>query len=331
MSQLRRRSTPQSIHSHWSDSASIRPSFPIHALAKPLSKFMYQRQAAGIIAENAGSPLSAETAEILATYLTFKDIFPSTRLLVLDHLGSRVLNSKEDTQVVANSSVLGSFSQLLQLYTSNLPILRSTCTLVGHLAQYEESKAMMHGLDLHPQLVPLSSHIDFDVQKAAVSALIALDVVEPLLHCFLLSRRLLTQREIILILGSQARKGEQHARLIVECDTILRDCITKSIWSADRELVELMCKMLLNISEYKVVLMIIADARFITQLTALSSLVVSLQFKIFTHSTSYIIPSWGSDVAGKMANLINILRQWQREKLGELSVGEEEEEYRPGP
>ncbi|KAJ7737354.1 hypothetical protein B0H16DRAFT_1572277 [Mycena metata] len=281
MSQLRRWSTPQSIHSHWSDSASIRPSFPIHALAKPLSKFMYQRQATGIIAENAGSPLSAETAEVLATYLTFKDIFPSTRALVLDHLDSRVLKSKEDVQTVADSSVLGLIPELLQSYTNNPPILRSTCTLVGDLAQHEGSKAIMRGLELHPQLTSLSDHKDFDVQKAAISALDGLDAIEPLLDFFLLSSRLPTQRDILFILWSKARKGEQHARLIVQCDTILRDCIAKSIWSADLALVRVMCQMLLSISEYKTVLMIIADARFIAQLTALSSLVVSSRFTIF--------------------------------------------------
>ncbi|KAJ7758288.1 hypothetical protein B0H16DRAFT_649610 [Mycena metata] len=189
MSQLRRSSTPRSIHSYWTDSASIRPSFPIHALAKPLSKFMYQRQAAGIIAQNAESPLSAETAEILATYLTFKDIFPLTRVLVLDHLASRVARSWQDTQVVADSSVLGSLPELLWLYTSSPAILRSTCALIRHLAWNEGPKAKMRGLEIQTQLTPLSNHLDFGVQKAAFLALDAFDAIEPLLDCFLWAAR----------------------------------------------------------------------------------------------------------------------------------------------
>ncbi|KAJ7030860.1 hypothetical protein C8F04DRAFT_1112719 [Mycena alexandri] len=301
MHPLRRWPTSPSIHSHWSDSASIRPSFPIHALAKPLSKFMYHRQAAGIIAENSESALSPEVVEVLATYLTFKDIFPSTRMLVLDHLGSRVLSSKQDAQVVANSNVLGSLPEILRLDTSSPHILRSTCTLVGHLAQREELRAIMFGLELHPQLIPLANHRDFEVQKAAVSALNGLDVVEPLLHYFLSSNSFPMQMTILNILELRARKDEQHARLIVECDTTLRNCISKSLRSANRDILRLVCLLLLNISEYK------------TLLIALSSAMATH----FNHLEEYLSEDdfLKEDLARKVRNLKDSLECWQNERL----------------
>ncbi|KAJ7906191.1 hypothetical protein B0H13DRAFT_2021508, partial [Mycena leptocephala] len=45
MQPLRRWSTPQSVHSWWSDSNPTGATIPLHALAKPLMKRLYHRQA----------------------------------------------------------------------------------------------------------------------------------------------------------------------------------------------------------------------------------------------------------------------------------------------
>ncbi|KAJ7712239.1 hypothetical protein B0H16DRAFT_581052 [Mycena metata] len=184
MSQLRRWSTPQSVYSHWSDSTPIGPSFPIHALAKPLSKFLYHRQATGIIAKMGGSPLSVETVEVLTTYLMFKDIFPSTRALVLDHLGARAFHSEADAQLVMNN-VLGLVPELL---SSSVPdIIYGICWLLNSLTRHKKLKAtILCGLELHPHLVPFLNHRDLVVQSSAAYALGDLDRVETLLgHLFL--------------------------------------------------------------------------------------------------------------------------------------------------
>ncbi|KAJ7030861.1 hypothetical protein C8F04DRAFT_1112722 [Mycena alexandri] len=153
MPKLRRSFTPQSIYSHWSDSTPVGPSFPIHALAKPLSKFLYHRQAIGIVAKNAGFALSLDVVEVLTTYLTFKDIFPSTRVLVLDHLGFRAKASERDAQIIMDSKVLGCVPELLSL--SDPHILRTICYLLGSLARHDKLKAAMRGLEFYPQLVLL--------------------------------------------------------------------------------------------------------------------------------------------------------------------------------
>ncbi|KAJ7177606.1 hypothetical protein C8R46DRAFT_1328165 [Mycena filopes] len=138
MAHLRRWPTPPSIYSDWTDSKPLGATMSIHALAKPLSKFLYHGQAIGIIETNRGTPLSRDTADILTTYLTFKNILPSTRALVLLDLSDRAGSSELDAQVI--------------------PILR--------------------GLELHPQLVPLLSDSCSSVQMASVSVLKALDMAE---------------------------------------------------------------------------------------------------------------------------------------------------------
>ncbi|KAJ7165372.1 hypothetical protein C8R46DRAFT_306160 [Mycena filopes] len=109
MAHLRRWPTPQSIYSDWTDSRPPGATISIHALAKPLSKFLYHRQAIGIIENNRGTPLSKETADILTTYLTFKNILPSTRALVLLHFSLRAASSELDAQVIVESDALGRF------------------------------------------------------------------------------------------------------------------------------------------------------------------------------------------------------------------------------
>ncbi|KAJ7714140.1 hypothetical protein B0H16DRAFT_1899211 [Mycena metata] len=214
MSQLRRWPTPQSIYSHWSDSTPIGPSFPIHALAKPLSKFLYNRQAMAFIAKNDDFPLSVDLVEVLTTYLTFKDILPSTRVLVLDYLLRRALRSNEEAQLILGSDALGVVSELL--LASHPDIILATCDLLGYLF-HQELEPMVYRFEVwHPQLTELLTHRDATVRRAAAYVLDDSDMVEALL-CHLLSTNITptTQVDILNILDWRADKGEQQARLLV--------------------------------------------------------------------------------------------------------------------
>ncbi|KAJ6562435.1 armadillo-type protein [Mycena capillaripes] len=168
MPPLQRSPTPQSIHSWWSDSNPLGATIPIHTLAKPLSKRLYHRQAIGIIAERRDSPLSKQTVEILTSYLLFKDILPSTRVLVLDHL-TQACNAEQEAQVVVEGGALGCTLELLR--SSNSDILRSTCLMLESIAHHKTLKTGIIELGLCKEIVSLFSHRNIDVQTAAVQAL----------------------------------------------------------------------------------------------------------------------------------------------------------------
>jgi hypothetical protein len=72
MPPLTRTDTRASIFSWWSDNNSLlqySPTINLHAVAKPLIKFMYHRQAKEFIKKNKGNPLSTELLEIYWSYL----------------------------------------------------------------------------------------------------------------------------------------------------------------------------------------------------------------------------------------------------------------------
>ncbi|KAJ7476919.1 hypothetical protein B0H11DRAFT_1304274 [Mycena galericulata] len=149
MQPLRRRSTPQSVHSWWSDSNPPGATISLHALAKPLSKFLYHRQASGIIAKGADSPLSRETVEILTTYLTFKDIFPSTRALVLTYLGARAGRTEDDARAIVDGNgiacAMACAAELLQ--SSNPDVFNLTCHMLQNIAQHQSLRNAVDEID----------------------------------------------------------------------------------------------------------------------------------------------------------------------------------------
>ncbi|KAJ7641803.1 hypothetical protein FB45DRAFT_361932 [Roridomyces roridus] len=78
-----------SLRSWWSDSNPLLqgPTINIHALAKPLLKRMYHRQALGFIAKDVPrQPLSKEMIEIYVSYLACKYVSLETQFAVLKHL-----------------------------------------------------------------------------------------------------------------------------------------------------------------------------------------------------------------------------------------------------
>ncbi|KAJ6449788.1 armadillo-type protein [Mycena sanguinolenta] len=164
MPPLQRWPTRESILSWWSDSNSLGATIPLHTLSKPLMKHLYHRQAIGLIS---GSPLSMELVEVLTTYLDYKEISSSTRLLVLDHLRHRAQNSEDEAHMVVNA--LTSVKDLL--HSSRPDILSHTCRLFRTLTYYESLQKPVIHLDPFPQLVSLLSHKRTRVQEEAVNAL----------------------------------------------------------------------------------------------------------------------------------------------------------------
>ncbi|KAJ7622368.1 armadillo-type protein [Roridomyces roridus] len=127
--------TPRSQASWWSDRNSmlhISPTMKIHAAAKPLMKFLYHRQALGIMEDTRESPLFGELLDIYSSYLLYKYVSPATRIVVLQHLERRARSSADDARAILCSSVLDPLIQLLTIERFRT----TTYPLVGMLLAY---------------------------------------------------------------------------------------------------------------------------------------------------------------------------------------------------
>ncbi|KAK7033771.1 hypothetical protein R3P38DRAFT_2772671 [Favolaschia claudopus] len=104
-----RPSTPDSVHSWWSDSNSIGPTISIHAAAKPLMRLMYHRQVRSFFKRNQDTPITPELIEICLGYLSYKYISPATKSLILKELDARIgLHSDRDAGLMFESMELSS-------------------------------------------------------------------------------------------------------------------------------------------------------------------------------------------------------------------------------
>jgi hypothetical protein len=75
MPPLTRQETHMSIYSWWSDSNPLLkgPTINLHAVAKPLMKLMYHRQAMELIRKNRGTQLSTAMLETYLSYFPYVD------------------------------------------------------------------------------------------------------------------------------------------------------------------------------------------------------------------------------------------------------------------
>ncbi|KAF7368539.1 hypothetical protein MVEN_00177200 [Mycena venus] len=168
---LQRSRAPQSIYSWWSDSNPGGAAFPIHTLAKPLSKFLHHRAVSSIIAKSRSGPLSKGNLEVLTWYLQSrdKDIGPSTKVLILQELNRRALWEAQ-THFMVEENVQHAIVPLLGSANDNL--LAWACTLLGTLAQWRSGNAAI--VDVNPchHFVWLITYNDSPVvHKQAVYAL----------------------------------------------------------------------------------------------------------------------------------------------------------------
>ncbi|KAJ6597573.1 armadillo-type protein [Mycena vulgaris] len=231
MPPLRRWPTRESILSWWSDSNSLGATIPLHTLTKPLLKHLYHRQALGIIYHRqaseviTASPLSTDKIELLGTYLTFKDISPSTQVLVLDYLRLRAWHSELEAQMMIHGSVLTHVDALLQ--SSDPDIILHTCRMLRKIAYYCSLHRDILKLDPCMRVVSLLTHRNTRVKEEAVNVLACISAGEedsarsvieanPLAH----SSELLASKNFGM-LGNIARHPDLNAT-VIELDVCAR-------------------------------------------------------------------------------------------------------------
>ncbi|KAJ7074797.1 armadillo-type protein [Mycena amicta] len=99
-----------SLHSWWSDSNTPGATISLHALAKPLMRVQYHRQARKFIQRNQNTELTKSSMETLASYLAYKYVAPATKTFILEELAKRADNG--DANIIIE--VLGSNPSLLE-------------------------------------------------------------------------------------------------------------------------------------------------------------------------------------------------------------------------
>ncbi|KAJ7026780.1 armadillo-type protein [Mycena alexandri] len=230
MAPLRRWATRESVLSWWSDSNSLGATIPLHTMAKPLMKHLYHRQAAGIILNS--TPLSVDKLEVLTTYLNFKEISSSTKVLVLDHLRLRAWQSEEEANMIVGANTLDYVDELLQ--SSNPDVLLFTCRLLRNLVYYESLKPAVTESDSCSRLVSLLCHPSTRVQEEAVNALACIsagsynsascvvraNALDPVLQ-LLASQNFGVRLHTCWMLGNIARHSAFN-RTVLELDSVAR-------------------------------------------------------------------------------------------------------------
>ncbi|KAJ7723917.1 armadillo-type protein [Mycena metata] len=150
-----RPATPQSIHSWWSDSKPLGATLSLHAAAKPLMRLMYHRQARLFVERNTASPLSTPMIDVYLSYLEYKYIAVTTKVLVLKELDRRARDDAGDARALIDSLAM-EWDLLESLLSSPYPAIRSsTCWIFGHLASRESSATPMLNLKPCERLLPL--------------------------------------------------------------------------------------------------------------------------------------------------------------------------------
>ncbi|KAK7031352.1 armadillo-type protein [Favolaschia claudopus] len=192
---LTRQQTRQSIYSWWSDSnPNLKgPTINLHAITKPVLKFLYHRQALAVIKkthDNNDPGLTIRVLEVYASYLPWHFISSSTKAAVLSEVAFRAVLSELDARIVINSPI---FPQLMALFESpDSQIRASCCKVLGALCIRERTSSIVLQHKLCSPLVSLLYDQDVSVVGRAVYAL------------------------------SRMAKWEQGARAIVDTDALGR-------------------------------------------------------------------------------------------------------------
>jgi len=146
MPPLSRQNTRTSILSWWSDrNPGLQgPTINLHAAAKPLSRFLYHRQAIEIIRKNQGSPLSSATLEIYSAYFPWDYVSWSTKAAILLELAKRAEFSEADARAVVDSPVFPYVTQMLE--SPDARARSCSCMLIRSLASHECTVPAIFGL-----------------------------------------------------------------------------------------------------------------------------------------------------------------------------------------
>ncbi|KAJ7276042.1 hypothetical protein C8J57DRAFT_1224175 [Mycena rebaudengoi] len=107
--------TLESLRSWWSDSnPNLRgPTINLHAAAKPLMRFLYDRQALEFARNNRGIPLSAMGWDIYWSYILCEYVSASTKGVILDNIVWR--SDFESEALVVDSNMIHDLLQLLEV------------------------------------------------------------------------------------------------------------------------------------------------------------------------------------------------------------------------
>ncbi|KAK7016341.1 hypothetical protein R3P38DRAFT_2445787, partial [Favolaschia claudopus] len=118
MNPLARQPSRVSLLSWWSDSNPNLQSpatINLHTMAKPLTRYLYHRQAMKIIQSYHGQPHTAEMLELYASYLPWKFISASTKAMILSALILGLQHRDENTvQALINSPIFSHLRHILE-------------------------------------------------------------------------------------------------------------------------------------------------------------------------------------------------------------------------
>ncbi|KAJ7880372.1 armadillo-type protein [Mycena olivaceomarginata] len=170
MPQLTRLESRPSIYSWWSDSnpGLQGPTINLHAVAKPLMKVMYHRQALNIIRKNRGSPLSAPELETYSAYFPWDFVAWWTKRAILSDLFVRA-KSEVEARAVIDSPVFPYIGEMLK--APDPEARRCSCRLVASLALHKSTAPVTFDPATCEQLVCLLGDNNLRVVRPAIEAL----------------------------------------------------------------------------------------------------------------------------------------------------------------
>ncbi|KAJ6502792.1 hypothetical protein C8R47DRAFT_216129 [Mycena vitilis] len=169
MQDLARQRSRSSILSWWSDSKPPGATVNLHAIAKPLMRFMYHRQALGFIKNNAHGTLSSDLLKVYSVYLSCKYVSLATKAAVLKELRRLTHEDGPCTVILDNEPVL------LQVVELAAPGLANTlkieaCGILRNIAQ-SRSASQSQRTELCRSLVPLMLDKDLIIAELAREAI----------------------------------------------------------------------------------------------------------------------------------------------------------------
>ncbi|KAJ7437918.1 armadillo-type protein [Mycena galericulata] len=170
MQTLARQRSRSSVLSWWSDSNPPGATINIHAVAKPLMRFMYHRQALDLIKNNEPGALSSALLEAYSAYLSCKYVSLATKGAVLREL--RGVSHEDDpcTVILGDEVVL---SQVVELVNSTGIANTLRIDACGILGNVVASPAPTHSqrTELCRSLVSLIRDKDIRIAAAARGAI----------------------------------------------------------------------------------------------------------------------------------------------------------------
>ncbi|KAK7039973.1 putative G protein alpha chain [Favolaschia claudopus] len=142
-----------SLHSWWSDSNPnlAGPTLNIHALAKPLLKVMYHRQAMEFIKQSRETPLTSETVAILSSYLPLNYVSTSTKISILEELVDRLDIDSNAIYPIVNSPLWPHLPQLLESGNTEIWSLASQLFVSGGASSGSSTMNLLEPI-LHPSI-----------------------------------------------------------------------------------------------------------------------------------------------------------------------------------